>query len=318
VQIGAARQLDRPVVAARIAVQLRVHGPDDRQREEPPPARDRVPAPLRGRDRPGRDVPGADFQIPLGGQHRVVRPDLIQRHVHPVGHKGDRLAVELAVQHGQRPGLKIQPGRVGPHAHHGEHEVRVGHGGRVEQFGHLDAPHVGTHAGQPEHQALQNIAGVHPGAVQGRAAGSPGLVEHGQPGRAVRGRVVVARGGDHVLARAQQRAQVFIVPLVGQLQPRGVDHHVRVQGQDLGSVPGRDDAGGRVPGDRARVLPGLALGVHVQPGQVQVRVVQHRAQAGLAHRSGSPLHDSISHFSACLPFILPAAPARHPQGRGRP
>ena len=108
-------------------------------------------------------------------------------------------------------------------------------------------------------------------------------------------RVVIAGRRDDVLAAAQQPADLVVEDLVRHLQPRSVDHYVGRRRQDRLDVAGGEHADLGPTGDRAGVLPVLAIAVDVQADQLIARRVEHRAQAGLADRAGGPLDDPIGH-----------------------
>src|SRR6185312_10078010 len=188
----------------------------------------------------------------------------------------------------------------------------------VEDLVDGDGVELDRGTGQGQGQPLADEAGAHPDPEQAAVPVPTGRLEQGRTVVAVRLRIVLPRGGDDVLPAPQQAADVVIVGAVGHLQPGGVDHHVRVQGQDLVDVLGRDHAGLGPPGQGSGVHTGLAVAVDVQPDQLAVRRIDDRTQARLAHRAGRPTNHPVGHRPApgvrpvdrapeCRVFAAPAS-----------
>lgn len=106
-------------------------------------------------------------------------------------------------------------------------------------------------------------------------------------------RPAVTVDADDVLARRQQAQDVRIVRAVRRREPRGVDDDVRVQREDFINVARREDAGGFASCDGPRVLAFLVGAVDVDAHEFHCRVIDHCAQAVLAHAAGGPLHDLV-------------------------
>ena len=99
--------------------------------------------------------------------------------------------------------------------------------------------------------------------------------------------VYPADRGDHVLAGPQDRNDLFVVG-----DQRAVHHAVGVQRQHLVDAGGGGDAERTGAEDLADVAPVLVRAVHPASDQLELRVIQHALDGGLADTSGRPLDDT--------------------------
>ena len=258
-----------------------VHAPDGLVDDDLAPAREARPLPaLAGhRARPDDASGGAEIS---GGQHvgRLVL-DRVQLQAEPVG---DHLHV-LAKQSRQpeRVPLGVLPElrRRLTEAHHAEHDL----GRRIAlEVGNLADVDLLDPLRQRAHRQWQHVAqpaGIEAGRMKRRATAPAGPLQPLIELRAVHLRVHVAHGGDDVLTRRQQRAEVIDVGdqvvAVHQGRQRGVQHHVGVHRHDLIDAVGRGDTQRVDPGERAGVHAGLVGRDGVQPHEFHVAAPGDRA-----------------------------------------
>ncbi len=254
------------------------------------------------------------------GHHQVdVGDDLVDPGAEGVGHELDLLFEDAAVEAQELARLLVDLLGEPAEAHVVERDV----GALVErpvgpllQGDALDPPGH-PRQGQGEHPA--EVAGVEPGAVDGRAAPGAGLEQSVQVGRGKRLRVEAEGGGDHVLPAGQDGAHVV---------ERGVAGHVGdavgVEGQQAGDVTGGGDADRLAAGEHPEVGSVLGRGVDPPAHELEVRPIDDGADRLDPLRPGRPLDHSVRHRSPVLadgrplrPMVRGPAPAPGP-GREAP
>src|SRR5882757_5120568 len=92
---------------------------------------------------------------------------------------------------------------------------------------------------------------------------------------------------DHILSGPQDRYDLFVVG-----DQRAVHHAVRAEGQNLVGAGGGGDTQGSGAENLADVAAVLVRAVHPAADQLELWVIQHALDGGLADPTGRPLDDA--------------------------
>ena len=240
-------------------------------------------------DRPLRDRAGRDLEVLVGAEDLVRLLHLVElqpdRRRDQVQHRSPRQGGGAGRQQQRLRRVLL------PEPHDLEHRERVVPGVVVDDLHHPDPAHLLAEGEGVDGQPGVAEARVDAGGVEARAAfEARGLELLGDPlagGRRVQQRHV--RRVHHVLAARQHAGDVVDHAVGPQVGVGRVADAVRVEVEQRVGVLGGEHADRRPAAQLAGIVAGLAVGVHPQPGQLELRVGDDGGHGVDADGAGRPL-----------------------------
>ena len=255
------------------------------------------------RHRSGLDATGRDVERLLRGAAVDGRRDGVQRqcqrlrdHLHGAPERTPERGADLGSGI-----LRWQP----PEAEQAEQRFRAVVAAVVRDLAEPHAVDAARQRRERDHQLVGHEAGRHGGVVKARVAPPASAFQPRQQRRRQQGRMHqrIGRGGDHVLARFEEAADLLeelgtlraaALDVVGQRVGGHEADAVGWQAQQGLHVACRQHAASRLAAQITGVAPGLVGTVHPHPDEFERGVLQDAPQREAAGVAGAALDDRVA------------------------